>query len=61
MSLLFGGFDPAFYEAYEHHFPLQAGWRGRVPLCQLYPLLVHLLLFGGSYRERVVETLGQYK
>lgn len=61
MSLLFGGFDPSFYEAYEHHFPLQAGWRGRLALCQLYPLLVHLLLFGGSYRERVVETLGQYK
>ncbi|HRN55725.1 MAG TPA: fructosamine kinase family protein [Agriterribacter sp.] len=60
MSLLFGGFDTRFYEAYEHHFPLQPGWRQRVALCQLYPLLVHLLLFGGSYRERVVETLGQY-
>ncbi len=61
MSLLFGGFDPVFYEAYEHHFPLQPGWRQRVALCQLYPLLVHLLLFGGSYRDKVVETIGQYK
>ena len=61
MSLLFGGFDPQFYEAYQHHFPLQPNWRQRVALCQLYPLLVHLLLFGGSYRERVVEILNQYK
>ena len=61
MSLLFGGFDPIFYEAYEHHFPLQPGWRQRMALCQLYPLLVHLLLFGGNYRERVVETIRQYK
>ena len=61
MTLLFGGFDGMFYEAYTHHFPLQPGWQQRVALCQLYPLLVHLLLFGGSYRERVVETLRQYK
>lgn len=61
MSLLFGGFDRTFYEAYEHHFPLQPGWQQRATLCQLYPLLVHLLLFGGNYRERVVETIDQYQ
>ena len=61
MSLLFGGFDRVFYEAYEHHFPLQAGWQQRTGLCQLYPLLVHLLLFGGHYRERVIETIDQYQ
>lgn len=61
MTLLFGGFDTTFYEAYEHGFKLQPGWQQRVLLCQLYPLLVHLLLFGGSYRERVIETLHQYQ
>lgn len=61
MSLLFGGFDRAFYEAYDHYFPLQPGWQQRTALCQLYPLLVHLLLFGGHYRERVIETINQYK
>ncbi|HRN58587.1 MAG TPA: fructosamine kinase family protein, partial [Agriterribacter sp.] len=61
MTLLFGGFDTLFYEAYEHHFALQPSWQQRVALCQLYPLLVHLLLFGGSYREKVIETLNQYK
>jgi len=31
--------------------PLADGWRGRVPLHQLHPLLVHVCLFGGSYRD----------
>ena len=30
--------------------PLAEGWKGRVELYQLLPLLVHALLFGGSYR-----------
>jgi fructosamine-3-kinase len=29
--------------------PLADGWRQRVPLHQLHPLLVHVCLFGGSY------------
>ena len=33
--------------------PLAAGWRSRVPLHQLHPLLVHACLFGASYREEV--------
>jgi fructosamine-3-kinase len=32
---------------------LAAGWRSRVPLHQLHPLLVHACLFGASYREGV--------
>ncbi|HRP32368.1 MAG TPA: fructosamine kinase family protein [Agriterribacter sp.] len=61
MTLLFGGFDAVFYEAYQHHFPLQPGWEKRVALCQLYPLLVHLLLFGGNYRQKVEEVIAQYR
>jgi fructosamine-3-kinase len=37
--------------AYEEVTPLADGWQGRVPLHQLHPLLVHVCLFGGSYRE----------
>ena len=37
--------------AYQEAAPLADGWRGRVPLHQLHPLLVHVCLFGGSYRE----------
>lgn len=39
-------------EAYDEAAPLQPGWRHRVPLHQLHPLLVHAALFGGSYGAR---------
>ena len=38
---------------YHDTTPLAAGWRSRVPLHQLHPLLVHACLFGASYREEV--------
>ena len=38
---------------YQDTTPLAAGWRSRVPLHQLHPLLVHACLFGASYREEV--------
>lgn len=40
---------------YQEIRPLAAGWVRRVPLHQLHPLLVHLALFGESYRAQVVE------
>jgi fructosamine-3-kinase len=39
--------------AYQEVAPLAPGWRDRVPLHQLHPLLVHACLFGGAYRESV--------
>ena len=38
---------------YNDTAPLAAGWRSRVPLHQLHPLLVHACLFGASYAEEV--------
>ena len=38
---------------YNDTTPLAAGWRSRVPLHQLHPLLVHACLFGASYAEEV--------
>ena len=38
---------------YNDAVPLAAGWRDRVPLHQLHPLLVHACLFGASYAEGV--------
>jgi fructosamine-3-kinase len=35
---------------------LAPGWRSRIPLHQLHPLLVHACLFGASYRPGVVEA-----
>lgn len=56
-TTLFGGFDPVFYEAYHEAFPLQKGWQERAPLFNLYPLLVHLNLFGRSYLAGIRRSL----
>lgn len=39
-------------DAYDEAAPLATGWQERVPLHQLHPLLVHAMLFGGSYGKR---------
>jgi fructosamine-3-kinase len=49
MTRLFGGFDARFYQSYHEVYPLEKGWQQRLPLTQLYPLLVHAVLFGGHY------------
>jgi len=61
MSSLFGGFDNRFYEAYHHYYPLEKDWRKRVSLTQLYPLLVHAILFGGGYISRCSSILHDWK
>jgi fructosamine-3-kinase len=49
MLRLFGDPGRQFFAAYEERFPLAPGHEGRVPLYQLFPLLVHAALFGGGY------------
>jgi fructosamine-3-kinase len=49
MLRLFGAPSERVYSAYEETAPLAEGWPERVELYQLLPLLVHALLFGGSY------------
>jgi fructosamine-3-kinase len=49
MMRLFGGFDEACFDAYAEAAPLARGWRERVPLHQLAPLVVHAIKFGGAY------------
>jgi fructosamine-3-kinase len=49
MTKLFGGFDQRFYDAYNEVYPLENNWHQRLPYSQLYPLLVHAVLFGGHY------------
>ncbi|WDF53465.1 fructosamine kinase family protein [Mucilaginibacter sp. KACC 22063] len=60
MTTLFGGFSPRFYEAYQETFPLNADWRQRIDLWNLYPLLLHLNLFGLSYLGQVRDALESY-
>ncbi len=46
--------------AYDEAHPLAEGWRDRVGLHQLHPLLVHATLFGGGYAARAVEVARRY-
>jgi len=61
---LFGGFDPAFYQAYSAAHPLEAGYEQRKTLYNLYHILNHLNLFGRGYlgqAEQMINTLlGDY-
>lgn len=60
MTLLFGGFSAPFYEHYNEAYPLEKNWRKRVRYTQLYPLLVHAILFGGHYVHSVREILKEF-
>jgi fructosamine-3-kinase len=60
MMRLFGGFGPRVFAAYEEVHPLAEGAGERVPLFQLYPLMVHVNLFGGGYVASVEAALARY-
>ena len=60
MTRLFGGFDRIFYSCYHEHFPLPANYEEQWTICNLYPLLVHLNLFGRSYLGDIVHTIRNY-
>lgn len=60
MTELFGGFSADFYAAYREAFPLDMGYAQRKTFYNLYHVLNHLNLFGGSYlaqAERMIEEL----
>lgn len=57
---LFGGFSERFYKAYNEINPLRADWKTRNRLYQLYHVLNHYLLFGGSYRNQAVQIASGY-
>jgi len=60
MMRLFGGFGERVFRAYDEVFPFAPGYAERIALYQLYPLLVHLNLFGGSYGESIERSLARY-
>lgn len=60
MTELFGGFSPAFYQAYQAVYPLDSGYASRKTLYNLYHILNHLNLFGRSYlhqAENMIDKL----
>jgi hypothetical protein len=60
MLQLFGQISTSTINSYNEFYPLEKGWQDRIPIHQLYPLLVHLILFGESYRSAIVSTLNSY-
>ena len=49
ITTLFGGLSERAFSAYDEAWPMESGWRERNPLYQLYHLMNHAVLFGGSY------------
>jgi fructosamine-3-kinase len=60
MLSLFGSPHPRTFAAYDEAAPLAAGWRDRVALHQLHPLLVHAVLFGRPYGAQAAELARRY-
>jgi fructosamine-3-kinase len=60
MLALFGSPSRDFFDSYGELAPLADAWQERVGLYQLLPLLVHALLFGGSYRDAAERMALRY-
>jgi len=60
MMRLFGGFSARAFAAYDERHPLSPDAAERVDLYQLYPLLVHVNLFGGGYVVSFQSALRRY-
>ncbi|WP_262692081.1 fructosamine kinase family protein [Kordiimonas aestuarii] len=58
---LMGGLDRGFFDAYHAHRPIDPGFfEERMAIYQLWPLLVHVRLFGGGYVGQVVSVLDRF-
>ncbi len=57
MTTLFGGFGKRFYESYAYHYPLPVNHKEQWQIANLYPLLIHLNLFGKSYLGSIMDTI----
>ena len=60
MMALFGGFGEKWVDTYNAVYPLENGWQDRLEISQLYPLMVHVSLFGASYARRVETILQKF-
>ncbi len=60
MTELFVGFNKKFYAAYREAAPMQPGYEDRRDLYNLYQLLNHLNMFGGSYLREVNRIVRRY-
>jgi protein-ribulosamine 3-kinase len=59
MTTMFGGFSSQFYQEYQNFYPMESGWESRLEYYKLYPILIHINLFGYSYLgsfERIISN-----
>lgn len=59
MTTMFGGFSNDFYDYYNSFFPMETGWQNRMDFYKLYPILIHVNLFGLSYLhdfQRIIRS-----
>ena len=57
---MFGGFGPDFYSTYNEILHIDASYKNLKSLYQIYPMLVHANLFGGSYYTSALELAKKY-
>lgn len=60
MTQLFGGFSEGFYKNYQDLFPLASCFNLRTNFYNLYPLLIHLNLFGNSYLGSIENIITKF-
>ncbi len=60
--MMFNTFGETFFKAYTQVHPLSEDfYKTKVPLYQIYPLLVHVALYGSSYTGQLEEVLKRLK
>jgi fructosamine-3-kinase len=59
MTYVFGGFSPDFYASYQHTYPLDDGFAVRKTFYNIYHIINHLNMFGGSYHGQAIHMLEQ--
>jgi len=59
---MFGTFSQEFFKEYDRVYPIEKGfWQTRVKIYQIYPVLIHILIYGSSYirqLERILDEFG---
>ena len=59
MTELFGGFPAEFYRGYNQVLPLDLGYEKRKNIYNLYHILNHFNLFGGSYASQANQMINR--
>jgi len=57
MTTMFGGFSNKFYESYQKTWALQSGFEERIEIYNLYHLLNHANMFGGTYQDNALSSI----